>query len=87
MNEEVKMLRSELALLKLQFSERVGSVENRLNILLTQEQASAEYHDTEITHIEEIFPLVKQKSTDEGILPKEKTVTADEYLSSKNLWE
>ena len=34
MNEEVKMLRSELALLKLQFSERVDSVENRLNIRL-----------------------------------------------------
>ena len=87
MNEEVKMLRSELALLKLQFSERVGSVENRLNILLAQEQASAEYQDTEITHIEEVVPLVERKITDEGILPKEKTVTADEYLSSKKLWE
>ena len=87
MNEEVKMLRSELALLKLQFSERVDSVENRLNILLTQEQASAEYHDTDIAQIEEVVPLVKRKITDEGILPKEKTVTADEYLSSKKLWE
>ena len=87
MNEEVKMLRSELALLKLQFSERVGSVENRLNILLAQEQASAEYQDTEITHIEEVVPLVERKITDEGILTKESTVTADEYLSSKKLWE
>jgi hypothetical protein len=30
MNEEVKALKSELALLKLQFSERVSAVENRL---------------------------------------------------------
>lgn len=87
MNEEVKMLRSELALLKLQFSERVDSVENRLNILLTQEQASAEYQETDITQIEEVDPLVKQKNTDDGILPKKSNITADEYLTSKYLWK
>jgi hypothetical protein len=33
MNTEVKALRTELALLKIQFSERVGDVENRLNTI------------------------------------------------------
>ncbi|XQW85301.1 DUF2339 domain-containing protein [Thalassotalea piscium] len=37
MNQEVKALQSELALLKLQFSERVNAVEARLNQLIKQE--------------------------------------------------
>lgn len=36
MNEEVKALKSELALLKIQFSERVGAIENKLNNLLSK---------------------------------------------------
>lgn len=36
MHEEIKALRSELALLKLQFSERVNEVEKRLELLLAQ---------------------------------------------------
>jgi hypothetical protein len=42
MNEEIKALRSEVALLKLQFSERLGQVEDRLNTLLVQESSSLE---------------------------------------------
>lgn len=43
MNEEVKALKSELMLLKLQFSERVGEVEKRLNDLITKEEWQAEH--------------------------------------------
>ncbi|XPF93262.1 DUF2339 domain-containing protein [Colwellia sp. RE-S-Sl-9] len=42
MNNEIKLLRSELALLKLQFSERVNQVEERLNTLV--EQAKSQPH-------------------------------------------
>jgi hypothetical protein len=38
MDKEVKALKSELALLKLQFSERVADVENRLNDLLIEDE-------------------------------------------------
>ncbi|WP_426369392.1 DUF2339 domain-containing protein [Pseudocolwellia sp. HL-MZ7] len=42
MNEEIRVLRSELALLKLQFSERVNQVEARLNNLLEQENLAVD---------------------------------------------
>jgi hypothetical protein len=87
MNEEVKMLRSELALLKLQFSERVGSVENRLNILLTQDETSTEYQEQTVTHIEEISPFFEHKNTDADISSKTSHITADEYLTSRKEWE
>ncbi|NQY49264.1 MAG: DUF2339 domain-containing protein [Colwellia sp.] len=54
MNEEVKALRSELALVKLQFSQRLGAVENRLNNLLAQGEQQAELqHHQEVTQVEE----------------------------------
>ena len=52
MNEEVKALRSELALVKLQFSQRLGAVENRLNNLLAQDERQAEQHHQEVTQVE-----------------------------------
>jgi len=42
MEKEIRALRSELALLKLQFSERVNEVEDKLNALLQQNAASAQ---------------------------------------------
>ena len=86
MNEEVKMLRSELALLKLQFSERVDSVENRLNILLAQEQTSTEYQDTDTTPVEEFDTFVQQKNTDEGLLSTTNNITVNQYQASEKEW-
>ena len=86
MNEEVKMLRSELALLKLQFSERVGSVENRLNILLTQEQTSTEYKDTDNSSVEEIDASVQHKNTSEGLLTPTNNITVNQYQASEKEW-
>jgi len=86
MNEEVKMLRSELALLKLQFSERVDSVENRLNILLTQENSSTEYKDTNTTPVEEIDASVQQKNTDESFLSTTNNITVNQYQASEKEW-
>ena len=53
MNEEVKALRSELALVKLQFSQRLGAVENRLNNLLAQDKRQVEQQHQEVTQVEE----------------------------------
>ena len=86
MNEEVKILRSELALLKLQFSERVGSVENRLNILLAQEQTSTKYTDTDTTPVEEFDTFVQQKNTDEGFLSTTNNITVNQYQASEKEW-
>lgn len=47
MNEEVKALRSELALLILQFSESVASVEKQLDTLVIKEQEQAGLFNTE----------------------------------------
>ena len=86
MNEEVKMLRSELALLKLQFSERVDSVENRLNILLTQEQTTTEYEYTDTNPVEELDTFVQQKNTDEGLLSTTNNITVNQYQASEKEW-
>jgi len=44
MDEEVRKLKAELALLKLQFSERLGAVETRLDSLIAQDNQQAELH-------------------------------------------
>lgn len=62
MNQEVKALRSDLALLKLQFSERIGAVEHRLNELLTQEQTPSENTDPSAVVAEELSISVEQKT-------------------------
>jgi len=87
MNEEVKALKSELALLKLQFSERVCVVENRLNILMAKEQAPTENKTPNITKIEEINASIKADKIADDALPSSKVITADEYLSSRKEWE
>jgi hypothetical protein len=87
MDEEVRMLRSELALLKLQFSERVGAVENRLNILLTQDTTPTELQKQSITPTEEVTPFEKREKTNESVLPRKNTITADEYLASRKKWQ
>ncbi|PKG81053.1 hypothetical protein CXF85_20035 [Colwellia sp. 75C3] len=53
MNEDVKALRSELALIKLQFSQRVGVVENRLNDLLAHDDIQAIQQQQTVTKIDE----------------------------------
>jgi len=87
MNEEVKALKSELALLKLQFSERVGAVENRLNILMAKEQTPTENKTPNVTKIEELNTTVNTNKITDGGLPSANVITADEYLSSRKEWE
>lgn len=87
MNEEVKALKSELALLKLQFSERVGVVENRLNILIAKEQTSTENKKPNITQIEKINATVKPDKIDKNVLPSANVITADKLLVSRKEWE
>ncbi len=87
MNEEVKALKSELALLKLQFSKRVDAVEDRLNSLLGQERAQAEYQEQNINQVEEYSAYVEQEQTPEAALSATTTITTDEYLVSRNEWE
>jgi len=86
MNEEVKALRSELALLKLQFSERVSVVESRLNVLLAQEKTPIEHQEQSATKIEETPTWVRQEQADEKVLSKTSVITADEYLASRKEW-
>ena len=87
MNEEVNALKSELALLKLQFSERVGAVENRLNSLLAQGRTQAAYQEQNINQVEEYSADVRQEQTPEAALSIATTITSDEYLASSNEWE
>jgi len=87
MNEEVKALKSELALLKLQFSKRVDAVEDRLNSLLAQERAQAEYQDQNNNQSEEYSPSVIQEHIPETSLAVAATITTDEHLASKNEWQ
>ncbi|NQZ80150.1 MAG: DUF2339 domain-containing protein [Colwellia sp.] len=78
MNEEVKALKSELALLKLQFSERVTAVESRLDSLLVQEQTSTKVQQQDITVIEEyLTPVMPAESSDTTV------ITAEEYLATR----
>lgn len=79
MNQEVKALKSELALLKLQFSERVKAVEARLNELIEQESQQQNEQNHSFTTIEESIsaPIQNEPQVTEVLLPK----TADEYLA------
>jgi hypothetical protein len=87
MNEEVKALKSELALLKLQFSKRVDAVENRLNSLLAQESKQAEYQEQNSVLVEENTAYAKQEQTSEATSSIATSMTADEYRASRNEWE
>ncbi|WP_353518660.1 DUF2339 domain-containing protein [Thalassotalea sp. SU-HH00458] len=79
MNEEVKALKSELALLKLQFSERVNTVEARLNKLLEQkDQQQDQSNDYFSETIDNPPPnIINETRLTDTLLPK----TADEYLA------
>ena len=79
MNQEVKALKSELALLKLQFSERVNAVETRLNKLVEQDSQQQNDQHYSVPTIEESTstPLQSDPQVTEALLPK----TADEYLA------
>jgi len=77
MNEEVKALRSELALLKLQFSERVNEVEARLNELIAQEAQTdiqnqyvtqAETANLSITHDEVVETPTEQEESKQYVV-------------------
>ncbi|MGL1958753.1 MAG: DUF2339 domain-containing protein [Colwellia sp.] len=76
MNQEVKALKSELALLKLQFSKRVDAVENRLNNLIAQKNRQQNHS---FTTIEESppTPIQNEDLATDVLLPE----TADEYLA------
>lgn len=86
MNEEIKALKSELALLKLQFSKRVDAVESRLNCLLKQEQKHeqipTEDHSQSIAQGEESTPFVKQDNVPEAVWSKAEAMQTDVYLAS-----
>lgn len=49
MEEEIKRLRQEIALLKLQFSERVSELEQRLSLLLVYANKTTEQSDDKVT--------------------------------------
>lgn len=59
MNEEVKALKAELALLKLQFSQRVDTVENRLDNMLAQGGQQTQ----KIKQVEEYSAVVRHENT------------------------
>ena len=86
MNEDIKALKSELALLKLQFSERVGAVESRLNSLLAKDKIQAEYQPQNVTQDEENNPSIQQEKVSDVVLPETSTITTDEYLASRDEW-
>ena len=60
MNEDAKKLRSELALVKLQFSERIKAVESRLNSLIAQEKIDDDHSNPQLLVNERELPLVNQ---------------------------
>jgi hypothetical protein len=83
MNEEVKALRSELALVKLQFSERVGAVENRLNKLLAKETTQVDQQEQKTVQTEYKSAYVPKTQVPGKVV----SVTAKEYFASKNEWQ
>ena len=87
MNEDIKALRSELALLKLQFSERVGAVEHRLNTLIAQEKSLDAPQSQNTNQVEESPFAIKQVQSVGITETAQQTITADDYLASKAQWE
>ena len=77
MEEEIKALRSELALLKLQFSERVHEVESRIDLLIAerQEQISDALSVTDKLNTQSLEPKVtfahKERTTADTLSSKE----------------
>ncbi|MDN3651214.1 DUF2339 domain-containing protein [Thalassotalea ponticola] len=77
MNQEVKALKSELALLKLQFNERLSSVETRLNKLLEDENPKQNEHSLSFIDVDSnsAVQLQNEALKTEAQLPE----SADEY--------
>jgi len=89
MNEEIRALRSELALVKLQFSQRLGAVESRLNNLLAQEEVHADQQQQVVNQTEDralsVTPNKRFEDTSvEGTSAKVKTISTEEYFASIN---
>jgi hypothetical protein len=83
MKEEVRALKSELALLKLQFSKRIDAVENRLNNLLVQESIQAEFEEQNINRLEVSSVYVEQVQTPQAV-PAAAAMSVDEYPSPRS---
>jgi hypothetical protein len=85
MNEEIKALKSELALLKLQFSERVSQAEDRLNKLLEQQNPHSQVQDINATFKPEtkINPLATSVS-DNAITPTDVSISTSRKHSGDN---
>lgn len=76
MNEEITALKTELALLKIHFSKRVGAVENRLNDLLAQEEK------LNITQTEEVTTFKVQEAISDKTYSVSETKMVNEDRSS-----
>lgn len=83
----MKALRSELALLKLQFSERVGAVEKRLNNLIAQEELQSDYLNPNFIQVEEQATPCVQEHLSDVVTPKISTAKTDQPLASENEWQ
>ena len=85
MNEDVRALRSELALVKLQFSQRLGAVEDRLNDLLAQDEIQAEQQYQAVAQIDEHSAAVELDHTGQSVSISAATanVTSDKISASK----
>ena len=87
MNEDVKALRSELALLKLQFSERVGAVEKRLNNLIAKEEQQSDYLNPNFIQVEEQTTPYVQENLSDVVLPKIPTAKTEQSKLPENKWQ
>jgi len=90
MNREVNALRSELALLKLQFSKRVEAVEVRLNNLLEQEEVHGDYQNQHQVNVKDQaaehkleLKLEQEQVTFEAPSPEKTTITPDKNSNPK----
>ena len=79
MNNEIRALRSELALLKLQFSERVNHVEARLNTLLEHDSLpkaeTRTQHQTDSEQLEQSVVVTNKTNRSNNTLHKTNQVT------------
>ena len=87
MNEDVKALRSELALLKLQFSERVGAVEKRLNNLIAKEEQQSDYLNPNFIQVEEQTTPYVQENLSDVVLPKIPAAKTEQSKLPENKWQ
>ncbi|GAA6171419.1 hypothetical protein NBRC116592_10890 [Colwellia sp. KU-HH00111] len=82
MNEEVKALKSEVALLKLQFSKRIEAVESRLSSLLVQTQQTAELNEQPVVLEQESTAFVEPHKATEVAYAQAQSIPEDAYLAS-----